>query len=205
MSVSALVCSVSSAGAVVIDIIGLGQVDIDRDAVFLAGVTDDVGEIVGRRRRAAPGFRGPVHQFQAIWHEAGLVHAVPRLLDQFGNVDAHRAGERAAPAEGASVEEQRLPFLPASRCRHWSQSQQPVERREGADMAMISLFERLELVDRRVFRIAGRDIDTGRRWRTCRSERRIPCGSRRSRRNRAQRPAWRRRGAPRSARSPCTS
>ena len=48
MSASALVWSVSSAGATRDEIVGLVEVDAHLDAVLLAGFLDDVGEVLGR-------------------------------------------------------------------------------------------------------------------------------------------------------------
>ena len=102
------------------DVIGLGEVDVHRHIVLLAGFANDVGEIVGGRRRAPPRLRCAVHQFQTVGHQTRLVHAVPRFLDQFRDVDAHRAGERAPAAEGAGVVEQRLPFLEHVDLTRWT-------------------------------------------------------------------------------------
>ena len=140
------------------DVIRLGQVDVHRHAVFLAGVAHDVGEVVGGRRRAAPGLGGAIHQLQAVGNQAGAIHAVARFLDQFGDVYAHRTGEGAAAAQAARVEQQRLPFLQHVDPDAGAYAEQAVQRRERPDMVVIGLFERLQLVDRRIFRIAGRDV-----------------------------------------------
>jgi hypothetical protein len=141
------------------EIVGLLQIDVDRHAVGLADLAHDVGEVFGRRRRTAPGARRAIHQLQAVGDQPRLEQAVARFLDELGDVDAHRAGEGAASAQGAGVEDQPLPFLQLLDRHPRRQAEQPIERREWPGVAMIGLFEGPELVDRRVLGVSRRDVE----------------------------------------------
>ena len=109
--------------------------------------------------RARPGARGAVHQLQAIGNEARLEHAVARFLDELGDVDAHRTGERAAPAQRAGVINKPFPLLEFSDRHLGRDAEEPVDRRERTGMTVIGLLERPQLVDRRVAGIAGRHVE----------------------------------------------
>ncbi len=139
--------------------VGRGQVAGNRLAVLGDDVGQDVGQVLGRRRRAAPLPRGAVHQRQALGHQPGGVHAVACLLDQLGNVDAHRADHRAAPAHVARVVDQLLPLLQVVDRRSRHQVQRAHQRCERAGLALVGAAEQLQLVDRRVLRLAGGDVE----------------------------------------------
>ena len=84
---------------------------------------------------------------QLVRNQACGEHGMARLRDQAGDVDAHRADERAAPAHRARVVQQLLPLAKFIR----------------ADLFPLPGFrERLELPDGRVLRIVAGRVEVAR-------------------------------------------
>ncbi len=108
---------------------------------------------------ARPGAGGPIHELEAVRRQPRLVQSVARLLDELGDVDAHRAGERAAAAQRAGVVDETLPFLELGNRHLGRDPKEPVDRRERAGVAVIGLLEGPQLVNRRVGRVLRRHIE----------------------------------------------
>jgi hypothetical protein len=142
--------------------LGLRQIARDLDSVLLADLAQDVGQVFARRRRAAPFLGRPVHQRQALRDQPGLEHAVARFLDELGDIDAHRADDRAAPAHRAGVVDQFLPALQLLDRELAAQAERTNDRRERAHFAEIRTAEWFQLVDRGVLRIARADVEMAR-------------------------------------------
>ncbi len=109
----------------------------------------------GCAERAAFGFGAFGGRMQFVGYEPGLEHAVPRLADERGDVDAHRADQRAAAAHRAGVVDEFLPLTELFCCDFSLQAEQAIEERKRARLALVGLLEDLELPDRRVFRVSG--------------------------------------------------
>ena len=87
------------------------DIDRDLDVVFVSHPLDAIFELVRRDAQGAAGFGCALGNLvQLVRNQAGLEHAVARLADERGDVDAHRAHERAAAAHRAGVVNQFLPF-----------------------------------------------------------------------------------------------
>ena len=123
----------------------------DVDLVLVGHPLDPVLELVRRDAERAAGLGGALRCLvKLVRDQARLEHAVPRHRDEAGDVDTHRADERAAAADRAAVVQQVLPFLELLDRHRLLEAEQPVEERERSRFPLVGLLEQLDLPDRRI-------------------------------------------------------
>ncbi len=121
---------------------------------------DTIFEFVWRNPQGTARFRRAFGDFvKLVRYQAGHEHAVARHGNEPGDVDTHRADQRAAPADRAAVVQQVLPFLELVDGDFLLEAEQAIEERERPCLALVGLLEQLELPDRRVPRIIGAHME----------------------------------------------
>ena len=118
--------------------------DIHRDVdfVLVGHPFDTVFELVGRNAEGAARLRRALGDLVKLMrNQAGHEHAVARHGNEPRNVDAHRAHQRAASANGAAVVQQVLPLFELVDGDLLLEAEQAIEECEWPCFAFVGLLE----------------------------------------------------------------